>query len=292
MFVSLGVGPHLTKFNHPLLTIPFMRKQFLAAVALSALLFGSSQASAQIAGGGVLRPEDEGGFLIGPIGGLNVVSYNTGAFPMIQSEADCFTAQNGSGIAPWGGITAALPLGVNMQNFVIGEVIFDSRSGKFTAENSSAARPPVQTKKDGVEAEGLVETAASADLSYLLINLAYKYNFVEGPSPVGPGIQIGPSIGMKLSSKINKDITIRASSGNQANPQKVDNTTATDEITDAETLRIAIRGMATYDIPFNQSWIATPVVGYDFPVTKVDKSRDWTAQGIFAGVAFRYFIKG
>lgn len=243
-------------------------------------------------GGDVIDPEQASGFLIGPAGGLNLVSYNTSAFPMLEEEQTCFTAQNGSGVAPWGGITAEIPLGSTMQNFIVGEVLFDSRQGKFTAENSAAARPTVITKKDGVEAEGSVETRASADLSYLLINLAYKYNFTEGPSPVGPGIQVGPSIGLKMASNITKDITIRASSGDPSNKQKVDNTSVTDEIQDAEGIRIAVRAMATYDIAFNQQWIATPLVGYDFPLTKVDQTRDWRAQGLFAGVAFRYFIKG
>jgi hypothetical protein len=272
-----------------------MRKRSLfasacAAAAVGLLLLSPGVASAQ-EGGDVINPEQASGWLIGPIAGMNLVSYSTAAFPMIQEEKNCFMAMNGSGVAPFFGLTAAFPLSPTYQNFIVGEVIFDSRQGKFTAENESAQRRTIITKKNGVEAEGSVETQASADLSYLLFNLAYKYNFTEGPSPVGPGIQIGPSIGMKMSSSITKDVTVRASSGDANAPQKTDATSVTDEVTEAEGIRIAIRAMATYDIPVTTLWVATPTLGYDLPVTKVDKSRDWAVQGLFGGIAFRYLLR-
>jgi hypothetical protein len=271
-----------------------MRKRSLfasacAAAAVGLLLMTSSTASAQ--GGDVNEPTEATGWLIGPIAGMNLVSYSTNAFPMIEAEADCFMAQNGSGIAPFFGLTAAFPLGPTYQNFIVGEVIFDSRQGKFTAENEAAQRRTIITKKNGVEAEGSVETQASADLSYLIFNIAYKYNFTEGPSPVGPGLQVGPSIGMKMSSSITQDVTVRASSGDANSPQRTDATSVTDEITDAEGIRIALRAQATYDLPVTTLWVATPTLGYDLPITKVDKSREWSASGLFGGIAFRYLLK-
>lgn len=272
-----------------------MRKSSLfasacAAVALGLVLMTAGTASAQD-DGDVIDPVQPTGWLIGPIAGMNLVSYSTNAFPMIQEEANCFMAQNGSGVAPFFGLTAEFPLSLTYQNFIVGEVIFDSRQGKFTAENEAAQRRTIITKKNGVEAEGSVETQASANLSYLLFNLAYKYNFTEGPSPVGPGIQIGPSIGMKMSSSITKDVTVRASSGDANSPQKTDATSVTDEITDAEGIRIALRAMATYDLPVSSLWVATPTLGYDLPITKVDKTREWSASGLFGGIAFRYLMK-
>ncbi len=272
-----------------------MRKRSLfasvcAAAAVGLLLMTSSTASAQD-DGDVIDPVQASGWLIGPIAGMNLVSYSTNAFAMIEAEADCFMAQNGSGVAPFFGLTAAFPLSPSYQNFIVGEVIYDSRQGKFTAENEAAQRRTIITKKNGVEAEGSVETQASADLSYLLFNLAYKYNFTEGPSPVGPGIQIGPSIGMKMSSSITKDVTVRASSGDANSPQRTDATSVTDEIVDAEGIRLALRAQATYDLPVTTLWVATPTIGYDLPLTKVDKSREWSASGLFGGLAFRYLLK-
>jgi hypothetical protein len=273
-----------------------MRKRSLftsacAAAAVGLLLLASNPALAQ--DGDVIEPTDPTGWLIGPIAGMNLVSFSTDPFPMIQQEKDCFMAQNGSGVAPFFGLTAEFPLSLSYQNFIVGEVIYDSRQGKFTAENEAAQRRTIITKKNGVEAEGSVETQASADLSYLLVNLAYKYNFTPGPSPVGPGIQVGPSIGMKMSSKITKDVTVRASSGD-ATPgmaQRTDATSVTDDVATAEGIRIALRGMATYDLPVSSSWVATPTLGYDLPITKVDASRNWSASGLFGGVAFRYLIR-
>jgi hypothetical protein len=267
-----------------------MRIKVVLAVAAVFALFGSGKAFAQgDIGGGVLGPQQESGFLIGPVGGINLIAYNSNAFPIINSEPTCFTAQNGSGVAPWGGLTAEFPLGSLMHNFIVAEILYDSRSAAFTANNGSIVTRP--TKLNGVEAEGSVTTKLTADLNYLLMNLAFKYNFTEGPSPVGPGLQVGPSVGIRLASKFNKTVTVTASSGSSSNPSASQTVTETSDVTSAQSIRIGIRAQFTYDIPFSQSWIATPTVGYDFPFSKVDTDRSWRAQGAYGGLAFRYFWK-
>ena len=271
-----------------------MRKRSLFASACAAavgLLLSTANPVFAQDEGDVIDPVQPSGWLIGPIAGMNLVSYSTDAFPMIQQEADCFMAQNGSGAAPFVGLTAAFPLSNTYQNFVVGEVIYDGRNASFTAENEAAQRRTIITKKNGVEAEGSVETAASAKLSYLLLNLAYKYNFTEGPSPVGPGIQVGPSVGLKMASSITKHVTVRASSGDPNNAQRTDASSLEDDVANAEGIRIALRGMATYDLPVTSLWVATPTIGYDFAITKVDEARNWKASGLFGGIAFRYLVK-
>lgn len=242
----------------------------------------------------ILLPTQSTGFLLGPVAGINLVAYNSNSFPIINSEKDCFTAKNGSGIAPWGGFTLEFPLGDanTLQNFIVGEVIYDSKSSKFSAENGSKRETP--TKMNGFEAPGSVTTSLDAQLSYLLLNLAYKYNFTPAPTPIGPGLQVGPSVGIKMAAKLNKTVTVEAISPTAtANGQTSQATvTAASEVTDAQSLRIALRAQFTYDIPFTPVWVATPTIGYDFPVTKVDNSRSWTAQSVFGGIVFRYFLKG
>ena len=190
-----------------------MRKRLLALLAVAAIGF-AGKAEAQ----SVLVPTVQTGFLIGPVGGVNMVAYNTDAFPVLNSEKTCFTAQNGSDIAPWGGLTFEYPLGNanELENFIIVEALYDSKSSKFT--NQSGANPSTPTKKNGVEAPGTVSTSLTAALNYLDIHLAYKYNFTPGPSPVGPGLQVGPSIGIKMTSTLNKTVNVSASSGNAASP--------------------------------------------------------------------------
>ena len=263
-------------------------KLFLtAAVALFVGSMGVGGAQAQI-GGGVLGPSAESGFLIGPIGGINLVAYSSNAFPIINSEPTCFTAQNGSGVAPWGGLTAEIPLGSLMQNFIVVEALYNSVSSPFTAQNGSVVTRP--TKLNGVEdLNSSVSTKLTADLNYLLVNLAFKYNFTEGPVPVGPGLQLGPSIGINTGAKLNKTVTVNASSGDQSAPDKSQTVTSPQTVTDASAIRIALRGQFTYDIPFSQSWIATPTIGYDLPVTKVESARSWSASAAFGGIAVRYF---
>ncbi len=266
-----------------------MRNRLLALLALAALGLATTQASAQTS---VLVPTVQTGFLVGPIGGINLVAYNTDAFPILNSEKTCFTAQNGSDIAPWGGLTLEYPLGNanELQNFIVFEAIYDSKSSKFTSQNGSS--PATPTKKNGVEYDGSVTTALDANLSYLLINLHYKYNFTPGPSPIGPGIQIGPSVGIKMTANLNKTVTVTASSGNAASPMATATVTATSAAPNASGIRLALRAAATYDVPFTQEWIATPIVGYDFPITKVNTDYNWKASAVFAGIAFRYFIRG
>ena len=265
-----------------------MRNRLFSLLILAALGIASSASAQQ---GNVLNPIVQTGFLIGPIGGINLVAYNTDAFPILNSEASCFTAQNGSDIAPWGGLTFEYPLGnsTELQNFIVVEALYDSKSSKFTSQNGSTTTP---TKKNNVEADGSVTTSLDAQLAYLLINLDYKYNFTPGPSPVGPGFQVGPSIGIRMTSTLNKTVTVSASSGDPNNPVATATVTSPSAVPSASGIRLSLRAGVTYDIPFTQEWIATPTVGYDFPITKVNTTYNWRASAVFAGIAFRYFVRG
>src|SRR3954464_1809047 len=111
-----------------------MRNRLVITV-LTFLVLSLASLNVRAQGGGVLSPQVQTGFLIGPIGGINLVAYNTGTFPILNSEPTCFQAQNGSDIAPWGGLSLELPLGnaQELQNFIVGEVIYDSKSSKFTS---------------------------------------------------------------------------------------------------------------------------------------------------------------
>jgi hypothetical protein len=260
-----------------------MNKKLLIALAFAGGLFIGS-AHAQITEEtGVLFPEEQGGFLIGPVGGINLVSYTSSAFPILESEPECFQAQNGSDVAPFGGITAAIPLGQGMTNFIILEGIYDSKSSKFTSINEN--RSDVKTKLNGVVGDGNVTTSLTADVAYFLINAGYKYNFTEGPAPVGPGLQLVASVGLKVQNALNETVTVSAVNGKATVTNSADNPAA-------EGMRIALRGQFTYDIPLSQTWIATPTAGYDLAITKVDNStRDWKASSAFGGVAIRYLIK-
>lgn len=260
-----------------------MKKKLLSCVIVCVSLFGAHSVFAQGFEPGVLMPESSGGFLIGPIGGVNLVTYGTAAFPILNSEPTCFMAENGSGVAPFVGISAEIPLGSGMQNFIIAEAIYDSKSSAFTSDNAN--RTDVPTKVDGQTGPGNIETSVNADLSYMLLNVGYKYNFVEGPAPVGPGLSLVATVGIKLASTLNKTVTVSAVTGSQT-------VTESSEVDQANSMRIALRPMFTYDIPLSPQWIATPTVGYDLPLSKVDATdRDWTASGAWAGVAVRYFIQ-
>lgn len=264
--------------------------------AFAAMVAISTQGFAQ---GNIIKPEVQTGFLVGPIGGINLVAYNTDVIPVLNLEPTCFNVHNGSDIAAWGGVSVEFPMGNpnELQSFIIGEVLYDSKSSKFTNGTNAAAAIP--TKLNGYYySNSSVQTSETATLAYFEVNLAYKYNFTPGPSPVGPGIQAGPVIGINATAKYNKTVTVTSVSPNataneQSVVQSVTNSTNVNSNGDnLQTLRIALRAAATYDLSFSNEWIATPIVGYDFPITKVESNYNWRASALFAGIAFRYFIKG
>jgi hypothetical protein len=259
-----------------------MRNRLFLLLSAIAVLVVATGASAQ----NIIHPEVQTGFLVGPIGGINLVAYNSDQFGILNLEPTCFLAQNGSDVAAWGGVSFEFPMGNpnELQSFIVGEVLYDSKSSKFSGLNNSAVGIP--TKQNGVvDQNSSVTTALSAGLAYLEVNLAYKYNFTPGPAPVGPGIQVGPVVGIKMSANYTKTIAVSAVTGDQSVSSVSADPTAAG-------LRIALRAAATYDLSFSPDWIATPTVGYDFPITKVDPNNNWRASALFAGIAFRYFIKG
>ena len=266
-------------------------KQYFLFLILGAMFISSCNTAAQK--GDVLDPSQEGGWLIGPVGGINLVSYKTNSFAILSSEPSCFTAQNGSDIAPFFGISAELPTSASMQGFIMIDLLYDSKSSKFST--TSGARTGIPTKINGNVQNGDITTSETASLAYVSANVGYKYNFTEGPSPVGPGVQLTAGVGVPITSTLNKTVTVSAAAPTGGGTQSSTQTNAV-PVKDAATgvspgIRIALRGQFTYDIPLTPAWIATPTVGYDLPVTKVDNSsKSWTASSAFAGVALRYFI--
>ncbi len=275
-----------------------MKQILLSLLAAGALLLQSCSGSQRT---GVIAPEEQGGWLIGPLGGVNLVSYSTDQFAILNSEPSCFTAQNGSDVAFHVGISAEIPLDNTMQSFIIAEGIFDSKSSKFTTANTTRATIP--TKLNGVVYNGSVETSESASLNYGLINVGYKYNFTQAPSPTGPAAQLCISAGIPLTANLNKTVTVTASSGDASKPDHSETNTAAVPDKQAATatspavavgIRVALRAQFDYDIPLtgDGSWTATPAVGYDFPFTKVDDSqKNWHASAAYAGIAIRYMIR-
>ncbi|MBS1904151.1 MAG: hypothetical protein JSS75_10635 [Bacteroidetes bacterium] len=265
-----------------------MKKRILSYLTALVLLLAAGLVHAQGeqgSGGDVLMPTEVGGWLIGPIGGVNLVTYSTDQFPLLGLEPTCFLAQNGSDIAPFVGVSALLPLNAEtMQNFIMAEVIFDSKSSKFTAINNGSTQ--VLTKYNGVTKLGYVNTSASANLTYMTLNLGYKYNFTPAPTPVGPSIQAVLSTGIKMTSSITRTVEVSAAVGTSNVASKTD-------VLDPSSIRLALRAMFAYDIPITETWVASPTVGYDLALTKVNSNAipgNWKANSAFAGVAVRALV--
>jgi hypothetical protein len=219
------------------------RKIFFTIFFFAVLAAGANNSRAQ-------------GIYLGIAPALNFVHYNTSPFSIPNYSGVAF--ENGSGIAPLIGIPLEIGLGEINTNFIIMELYYDSKSAKFSGATNTM----------------------SASLSYLVLNIGYKYNFTEAPEPAGPGLQLTTYVGYKLSGRFHSD----------------DNNFTT-PINKAKTLRFGLRGQLSYDIPFFSdsyppAWmIITPFVGYDYPFTKVDRTdRSWSASSIYSGIIFEFPI--
>ena len=208
-------------------------------------------------------------FLIGPIGGYNDVAYNTDLFPILNSEPSYYEVENGTGQRFFFGLSFNLPLDTGLHNFFVFEALYDSKSGDFGNLTSTRA---------GSDPSYYL----SSSLSYLLINVGYKFNFWSGQMPKGLGVQLCLSAGIKTSSIFDMTIKITgASPTSYIYPSSV---------TSASALRIALRPELTYDIPFATRWLLTPSIGYDAPLTKVDAAENWWANSLYGAIALRYAI--
>jgi hypothetical protein len=232
-----------------------------------------------------LTPIEEKNIWVGVTGGPNFVSYKTSSFPILNSQPDCYSAQNGKGLTPSLGISAIIPLGWDNNHFIVFEAIYDVKSGKFNSENNTSSNIP--TKINGGVQNGSITTDMAASLSYLLINAGYKYNFSAATMPVGPNIQIVLSGGINLIGNFNKTLTISTTDPNGSSQSHVEKSTV--KIDNVEKFRFALRGQFGYDIPLSLQLFLSPFIGYDLPLTHVDDTgRNWKASSLYAGMAFHF----
>jgi hypothetical protein len=212
-------------------------------------------------------------FLIGPVVGYNGVAYNTSEFTPPESNPDFDVVQNGNAGTQFFGISAQIPVISGMDKFLIIEGLYDSKSADF---NSFGL----------VHGDSLINLSAS--LSYVLLNVGFKYNFFDtslNTMPNGLGIQACASFGYAFNHQFN---TVFDSVDSHLNTTgKSQNIVS--NIEGINQIRIAIRTELTYDIPIGSRLEVTPSVGYDAPLTKVDNTqRNWWASSEYGAIALRY----
>jgi hypothetical protein len=212
------------------------------------------------------------GILIGPVGGVNLVSYHTNQFGVLPSDPTIWTVQNGSGVDGFYGLSCLYPLSEwTNQNFIVLEGLYDSKSATFTTTNNFPG-------------------TFSAQLDYYLLNVGFKHNFSESPVPKGFGLQVCASIGFKNWANFKKSFNASTIGDTAENP--FGESTDISSASDAAALRIAIRAEATYDIPLysNPGIVLTPAVGFDEPLTKVDSDINWTANSLYFSLSLRFLL--
>jgi len=229
-------------------------------------------------------PSETHAFFVGVSGGVNYVMYKSASFPIFNSQPTCFTTQNGSGVSPLLGLNMEIPVNAYMHGFIIVEALYDSKSAAFNSNNNGSSGGP--TKIDGNVQGGGITTGLTATLTYLDVNVGYKYNFTESPRPTGFGVQLCASLGAKLAGNFNKTVTVSASSGTSDISKTSKSVTSIDGI---NAVRIGLRGQFTYDIPLSWTLLLTPTIGYDLPFSAVDNTdRSWKASSVYGGVMLHY----
>ena len=198
----------------------------------------------------------QGNVYLGITPGVNFVKYNTSPFSIPNSDPNTII-QNGAGTAPLLGVSCQVNVGNPINNnFIVFEGFYDSKLAKFA--NISNANNEI-----------------AASLSYVLLNIGYKYNFNDGPMVNGPAIELSAYMGYKLIG----NFTYTA---NNISPP----------IDGAKTWRFGLRGQFVYDIPISPLWVVSPLVGFDYPFTKVDNtSRSWMASSVYIGISFLIAIE-
>lgn len=214
-------------------------------------------------------------FLIGPMADYNFVMYRTDAFPALNSEPTVFLVQNGTGRGYFAGVSAEDPLSANMHHSFIFEVGYDTKPGTLSTQGNDAFHDIHDT------AVTISSVSLSAILSYVDLNVGYKYNLRADSIPNGLGIQLCLSIGVKYKSDFWKSVW----SWNQQQPA-----ISSSAIPSANAIRLALRPELTYDLPLNHAWVLTPFAGYEVPLTKVDPTENWWASAFYGGLALRYAI--
>ncbi len=218
-------------------------------------------------------------FLIGPVVGYNGVVYSTSEFSPLASRPGFFIVENGQAGSQFWGISAEIPIISGMDKFLIIEGIYDSKTSDFSA-------------LDAVSNDSSITLSAS--LSYILFNVGFKYNFLGTAAittPKGFGIQAMMSFGWAINHAFitHYDSVVYTITDTYPNYYYTNSHTMVSNINGLNQIRIAIRADLTYDIPISSSWLLTPYVGFDTPLTKVDNTnRDWITRSVYAAVALRF----
>ncbi|MEP7233961.1 MAG: hypothetical protein ABI778_01575 [Ignavibacteriota bacterium] len=219
---------------------------------------------------------------IGPTASINYNLYRTVPFAYPNFDPPVIVVQNGKGIAPTFGIVVERLLGYSNTSAIVFEAAYDSKSASF---NSGSAKN-VAIKSFPGPGSYDVATELSAELSYLRLNIGYKINFHEAPSPSGPAAQLSLYIGLPLTSKILESVTLTSTDDRS----DYISTTRT-EIPNVEIIRLGIDGRFIWDIPLSPNVAFSPFVGMDYAFTKVDQSdKSWRAFSPYAGVAAHFAI--
>ncbi len=256
----------------------------LTLVTLALVLLSGTAASQTV---GEETAVSRRGFWIGVVGGGNFVSYASDKYPIMASKT-CVNAYDGSGRDGFIGLAMEYPLGRHNQNVLTVQASYDSRSAEF--RTTDCYIPGLESVKNGVSFDSTTYASQTANLHYWSVNLSFKHNFMASEAPLGFGLQLGPSIGYQPQPTLLKTFTTYHSSGNAASPMEV----LYDEITapapEVNAIRLAIRGALTCDVPFSRVINAELLLGYDLPLTKVDRYSNWSTSAVFTGLSLRYFV--
>ena len=220
-------------------------------------------------------------YFVGFSVGANAVNYKSSTFSIFNPDTTSPT-QNGSGYAPLFTFSYHIALDEGIQTSIMLELSYDSKSAAFTRYTSEQ----LQTTINGIHYDYYYTNDLVVSLSYLMFGIGYKYNFLRTYTLYGPGVQLTANVGYNLSSTFTRSYNLIVPSASQTLERN-------SKIDGINNFRFSMRGQFSYDFPIDGTIIVTPLIGYDFPFTKVDNTaRSWSASSIYGAIAIHFPIWG
>lgn len=259
----------------------------ILATCSGVVLLATSGAFAQ--GSNPLDPtEQKAKVLIGPVVGLSHNMHSGGFRTLAEENCPIFTEGSGTGFLA--GITAEFQLGETFS--IIPRATYQSRPGSFTQTLPDAL---VLLPGQNTPVTQSVTTNSEISYSLAILEVMYKQEFAE-LGPIRLGAAFGPTFGFVVGGdNYQTQDLIEPANARFVNPDglPVENNGRTlifndGAIPERAGTRFSIKGGLQGEFGlFNDAWLMSPGIYYDYGLTDVTTAEAWQLNTIMFQVDFR-----
>lgn len=217
---------------------------------------------------------------VGVFGGPQFNFYS-GTFEVYDNNALCGTFTTGKGTAIAVGALADIP--ITQTFFIRARAGYSDYTGTFT----SSVRLASAILPNGELTDATADETLDAKLSYISFNpSALYYPFQSFPL----AFQCGPSVGIISKKTFTQKEKLTAPLSATFKDGTQDHTIVSGDIHATNGVRLGLNLGAEYDLFLSQNLIASPMISYDFPITKVTSDTKWYASALDVGIAIKFAL--